>query len=118
MGESYQSNDSIYSMIRKILGWIIDIGVLLAQIAAKPSSSVVLDSGAEAIANGAATVSVVFTTVFATAPTVRVSIARPAGNDMIFANIDSGSITTTGFTAELSNTTPNGNYLLQWEAIE
>lgn len=70
----------------------------------------------QAIGSGVDAISVVFPSAFASAPVVVASVSRPAGSDMIFVNIDEASITTTGFTAQLSSTTPDANYKLKWFA--
>lgn len=73
--------------------------------------------GRKAITNGLDTVSVVFPEAFDAAPSsVQVTISRPGGGDIITANVNSDSITAAGFTAELSNVVPNGNYNLEWRA--
>lgn len=76
----------------------------------------VIQSGRESIHDGLDTATVVFPAPFTSAPTVRVSVARPAGAPLIFANINSDSITATGFTADLSALAPDANYILMWEA--
>lgn len=75
-----------------------------------------IESGSQAIANGAGTVSVVFPVAFAGVPNVVVTISRPANGDLLQVNLDENSITAAGFTAAFSDVTPNGNYLLKWIA--
>lgn len=73
--------------------------------------------GSQAITNGADTVSVVFAEAFDAVPSsIRVSISRPTGGDIITVNVNSDSITAAGFTCDLGNNVPNGNYTLEWEA--
>lgn len=83
-----------------------------------PGSSSSVQSGTQDIGNGVDTISVVFPVAFATAPDVVVSISRPSGENLVFANINEASITVNGFTAELSGTTTSANFKLKWMANE
>lgn len=75
-----------------------------------------LQVGSQAVTINTDSVNVVFGSAFGSVPTVRVSVARPAGADLIYANVDSGSITALGFTASLSATVATSTYVLEWEA--
>lgn len=74
-------------------------------------------TGSQAITVGLDLVTVVFPTAFGSVPKMpRVSIARPAGGNLIYANVNSDSVTVNGFTADLSQVAPDGTYTLNWEA--
>jgi hypothetical protein len=75
-----------------------------------------VEAGSHAISNGASSVSVVFPTPFASAPVVNATVMRPAGNNNVYCDIDTASVTVLGFTATLSSAAPNGNYKLNWIA--
>jgi len=75
-----------------------------------------IQAGRKAIGSGVTTISVTFVAVFSAVPTVRTTVTRPANADLIQINTDILSITTTGFTAELSASTPTADYVLHWEA--
>lgn len=102
-------NDSQWELLFKILQ-------SLPSISTGGGTTSTLQSGQQAIANGADTVSVVFPTVFAAVPDVTVTISRPSGEALIPVNINQDSLTVTGFTAELGGTTPSGNYFIHWFA--
>lgn len=75
-------------------------------------------SGLTPIGNGVDLIAVVFPYAFAVAPTqVLAIIEKPSGGDNIFATVRRDTISTTGFTAELSGTTPDANHKLSWVAI-
>lgn len=75
-------------------------------------------AGSQPIANGSDTVSVVFTTPFATVPVIVANASRPVAESIIDANIDSASITVNGFTASLGGAPASANYRLHWMAHE
>lgn len=72
--------------------------------------------GKVSIGNGAATVSVTFSTMTG-APYVTCNVYCPSGGDAIFATVVDGSITSSGFDVILSGPTPNGDYKLGYVAI-
>lgn len=80
------------------------------------SGSSTLQSGSQDIGSTVDTISVVFPIAYAAAPTVIASMSRPVAENLIYANIDQASITTTGFTASLSSTTGSANYKIKWIA--
>lgn len=75
-----------------------------------------VQNGSQAIGSAATSIAVVFPYAFGSAPHVVATLSRPAGGSLIQANVNSDSVTTAGFTAELSATTPNANYKLEWMA--
>lgn len=75
-----------------------------------------IQAGSADIGSGVSTISVTFPTAFSAVPIVVISISRPSGEDLIYATIDSASISTTGFTCSLSATTPTANFDLKWMA--
>jgi len=77
-----------------------------------------VQSGSQAIGSGVDTISVVFPVAYSGVPDVVISISRPVAENLIQANIDEASITTTGFTASLSATTGTANYRIKWMANE
>lgn len=72
--------------------------------------------GTTAIANGATSVAVTFSVPFAGTPVVTVSMQSPNGGDAIWAWVRDGTVSTTGFTADLSGAVPSGDYKLAWIA--
>lgn len=84
----------------------------------QPATVSALQSGSEAVANGTDTVTVVFPSAFVGTPSVVVTVSRPLGEFLIYANIDDASLTATGFTASLSGTVTSANYKLKWMANE
>lgn len=75
-------------------------------------------SGLEVITSSEDTVEVTFSPALGSTPTnILVSVYSPASGYNIFATVDHSTITTTGFTANLSAPVPNGNYRLSWLAI-
>jgi len=101
--------DTQWELIYKIL-------LSLPDIVPIPPTPSTLQTGVQSIGSGVSTISVVFPTAYASAPTVLGSISRPVAEDLIMMNIDQASITTTGFTATLSGTTTSANYKLNWMA--
>lgn len=89
-----------------------DSGVAISSIITTST----LQSGSQAIGSGVDTISVVFGTAFAVAPTVVASISRPVAENLVEFNIDEASITVNGFTASLGATTGSANYKLKWMA--
>jgi hypothetical protein len=80
---------------------------------------IVMRRGKVAIASGARTVTVTFSAPLSNTPqSVTCSISRPAGGAKISADVNEDSITTAGFTAELTGPTPDANYKLHYAAIE
>lgn len=79
-------------------------------------SSTTVKGGVTSIPSGATSVTIAFGFTFASAPSVRVTIGRPAGSPLVQANVNTDSITTTGCTVALSVATPDGNYKAEWEA--
>lgn len=75
-----------------------------------------MDRGVNSISNGGSTVSVVFNRTFGSIPSVVASISRNAGDPLVLVNVNRDSVTTVGFTAELSGPVPNGNYKIDWRA--
>jgi hypothetical protein len=69
-----------------------------------------------AIDSGVDTVAVTFDTPFGSTPVVAVSMQSPASGAAIFAWVRDGSVSTTGFTADLSGATPGAGYKLSWIA--
>lgn len=70
---------------------------------------------AEPIPNGADTVAVTFATAFGAAPVVVAWLTSSDPTPDILGVIGI-SVTTSGFTANISNAAPNGNYSLNWMA--
>lgn len=97
--------DTEWQLLYKILQSLPDIG-----------GGGNVQSGQEPIANGAESVSVTFLTAYDVAPDVVVTISRPSGENLITVNVDSDSVTTTGFSASLGAATGSGNYVLNWMA--
>lgn len=75
-----------------------------------------LQAGNQAIANGSDTVSVVFPVAFAAPPNVVAIVSRPVAESIIDSNIDSVSVTAAGFTASLGGSATSANYTLYWFA--
>lgn len=69
-----------------------------------------------AIDSGVDTVAVTFDTPFGSTPVVAVSMQSPASGAAIFAWVRDASVSTTGFTADLSGATPGAGYKLSWIA--
>jgi hypothetical protein len=75
-------------------------------------------NGITAIGSGVDLIAVVFPYEFASVPSQVIAIIeKPSGGDNIFATVRRDTITTTGFTAELSGATPDANHKLSWVAI-
>lgn len=91
---------------------IQDSGVLISSVVTTST----LQSGSQIIGAGVETISVVFGTAFALAPTVVASMSRPVAENLLFVNIDEASITVAGFTATISGITGSANYRLKWMA--
>jgi hypothetical protein len=72
--------------------------------------------GTPAITSGEDSIDVTFTTPFATTPVVVVAIQSPDGGDVIAARVRDGSVTTDGFTADLSAPAPASGYKLPYIA--
>jgi hypothetical protein len=72
------------------------------------------ETGITAISIGATELSITFSTPFAFAPVVIVSVARNVGGELIQANVR--MISNLGFTAELSGAVGTADYLLEWKA--
>jgi len=81
----------------------------------EPASNMIARS-TTAITNGAATVAVTFGTPFATTPVVVANVQIPNGGDFIWATLRDGSVTPSGFTADLSAPVPATGYKLTWIA--
>jgi hypothetical protein len=81
------------------------------------SGVVTTQVGSQIITAGVSVVPVTFPDVFFAQPTVLVTVATQAGEDLITANVRANSIGLTGFIADLGVAAPSGNYLLQWEAV-
>ncbi len=78
----------------------------------------VLRRASVSIANGATSVVVTFSSPFQTPPIVVPVCAGLAGSVGIFCRLVSDSVTTDGFTAELSAATTDGTYTLDYIAMQ
>lgn len=75
-------------------------------------------SGVVAIAAGALSVAVVFPSAFSAIPSsVIPELRKPNGGDNIFATVRRDSITTVGFTVDLSGPPSGGGHELGWLAL-
>lgn len=81
-------------------------------------AAVVMRRGKVAIAAGVSSVAVVFTAPLAVIPTVTPSISRPTGGDNITAILREDTVSTTGFTVDLTGETPNADFVLHYTAFE
>lgn len=81
----------------------------------EPDSSMI-KRATTAITSGASSVAVTFAAPFASVPVVTCSMQSPSGGDAIFAWVRDGSVSTTGFTADLSAPVPASGYKLSWQA--
>lgn len=84
---------------------------------AAPEIPPVIQRARVTIASAAEEKAVTFSSAFAAAPFVTVSLEIPAGSGMIDVQVVKDSVTTTGFTARLGAATPNANYVLVYSAI-
>lgn len=83
-----------------------------------PSTGGTSQSGLTPIGVGVDLIAVTFPLVFSTIPTqVIATVEKPSGGDNIFATVRRDTVSTTGFTAELSGTTPDANHKLSWLAL-
>lgn len=89
---------------------------ILADIANGGGSAASLQVGSQAITNGQNTVTVTFSTTFASTPVVVATVSRISGDPDVYCDVNQDSISTTGFIATLSASVPNGNYKLTWMA--
>ena len=84
---------------------------------ATPTGNTTSTYGQSAITNGAPSVAVTFTSHLASVPTViTVTVMAPSGGSQITATVDNGSITASGFTAELNMPAPATGYILAYAA--
>lgn len=74
-----------------------------------------LQAQVESIGSSVDEVTVTFPAAFLSTPVITCSILAPNGEDIITAMIT--SISTTGFTVDLSSTTGSANYSIQWWAV-
>lgn len=81
----------------------------------EPDASMI-KRGATAISNGASSLAVVFSVPFSGTPVVVPCVQIPSGGDFIFATVRDGTVSASGFTADLSGAVPNANYKLSWIA--
>lgn len=81
----------------------------------EPTSDMIRRS-TTAIALGASSVTVTFSTPFSSLPVVLANVQSPNGADYITCVIRDSSVTVSGFTADLSAPTPTANYKLSWIA--
>ncbi len=81
----------------------------------EPDSSMIKRSTAS-ITSGATSVTVSFAAPFASTPVVTCSMQSPAGGDALFAWVRDGSVSTTGFIADISAPTPSSAYKISWIA--
>lgn len=75
-----------------------------------------IQRSASAIPNGDSSLAVTFTPAFGSTPVVVANVQIPSGGDFIFATVRDGTVSTTGFTADLSGATPAIGYKLSWIA--
>lgn len=91
---------------------IKDSGIAISSIV----TNATLQAGSDAIGSGVDSIAVVFPTAFAAAPTVVATISKLTVENLIEVNIVTSTVTTLGFTAHLSATTPTANYRINWMA--
>lgn len=83
----------------------------------QPAIPTAIQFGKEDISSGAASVTVTFSTAFASAPRIVLpSVSKASVDDPDISHVSVYGIGTTGFSVSLSATTGNANYDLHWEA--
>ena len=98
--------------------WTSDVPAELPGTADSPETTIVMRRGRVSITSGDSSVVVTFSAALSSVPTVTASISRPTGGDAIWAIIREDSVTTSGFTADLSGATPASGYKLNYIAVE
>lgn len=73
--------------------------------------------GSQSIASGAETAAVIFSSAFASTPSVAINVRSPLGGSTLFCCLDGNLSDETGFTANLSAPAPASGYELDWIAI-
>ena len=79
---------------------------------------IMMRRGSVAITDGASSVVVTFSSPLSAAPVVTCTVSRPAGGDAIWPIVREDTISTSGFTADLSGAVPDGTYKLKYLAVE
>lgn len=96
-------------------GSSIDLGFTITP--AGPSGTSGITRGSVAVANGATSAAVSGLALGSTITGVVVSVRQPSGGMMIFACVDDSTLTSDGFTVNLSAATPTAGYSVDYVAF-